>query len=166
MLRLRPFRTGDEKSIVTWVNEPKEFYMWTAGKMGEYPATEQKVLNAVSAREYNTKYFPFVAFDDCGLVGFFTIRTPGEDDKKVSFGYVIVDPRKRGLGFGKKMLELGLKFSFDIYGADEVLLDVFDVNEKAYKCYQSLGFIETGKQEIFEIDEYSWKYIEMTKCLD
>lgn len=161
MLRLRPFRTGDEKTIATWVNEPKEFYMWSDGKMGDFPATEQRVLDAVSAREYDTKYFPFVAFDENGLVGLFTIRTPGEDDKKVSFGYVIIDPKKRGLGLGKKMLELGLRFVFDIYGAKEVSLDVFDVNENAYKCYKSIGFKETGKQEICQIGEYTWNYLEM-----
>ena len=34
-------------------------------------------------RENNTKYFPLTAFDENGLVGFFTVRTPGDDDKKV-----------------------------------------------------------------------------------
>ena len=35
-----------------------------------------------SNRENNTKYFPLTAFDENGLVGFFTVRTPGDDDKK------------------------------------------------------------------------------------
>lgn len=70
MLKLRIFKTGDEKIISTWVKEPKEFYLWTAGIMGDYPVTEQKILNAVSTRKYNSKYFPFVAIDDDGVVGF------------------------------------------------------------------------------------------------
>ena len=40
-----------------------------------------------SNRENNTKYFPLTAFDENGLVGFFTVRTPGDDDKKVGFGF-------------------------------------------------------------------------------
>lgn len=163
MLKLRIFKTGDEKIISTWVKEPKEFYLWTAGIMGDYPVTEQKILDAVSAREHDSKYFPFVAIDDDGIVGFFTMRPLGEDDKKVSFGYVIVDPKKRGLGIGKKMLELGLKFAFDDYEANEISIDVFDNNETAYKCYLKLDFHITGKQEIIEVGGYTWNYLEMIK---
>ena len=67
MLRLRPFRSPDAKEIINWTSEPKEFYKWTAGIMGEYPVTEKRLLEAVSSREDNTKYFPLVAFDEDGL---------------------------------------------------------------------------------------------------
>lgn len=161
MLRLRPFRTPDAKTIKTWTSAPEEFYKWSAGIMGEYPASEQRILQAVSAREDNTKYFPFTAFDESGPVGFFTVRTPGEDDKKVRFGYVIIDPSKRGLGYGKKMLKLGLRFVFDVYGADEVSLGVFDNNMQAYNCYKGVGFRESGLREEYSICGETWIDIEM-----
>lgn len=53
MLRLRPFRSPDAKEIINWTSEPKEFYKWTAGIMGEYPVIEKRLLEAVSAREDN-----------------------------------------------------------------------------------------------------------------
>lgn len=161
MLRLRPFRTIDAKTIITWTSNPKEFYMWSAGLLGDFPVSEQKLLDAVSARENNIRYFPLVAFDEDGIVGFLTIRTPTEDDKKVALGYVIIDPNKRNKGYGKQMLKLTLKFAFELYGANEVSLDVFDSNIQAYNCYKSIGFKETGKQELFNLDEYTWNYIEM-----
>ncbi len=40
------------------------------------------------------------------------------------------------------MLSLGLKFLFEIYGANEVSLGVFDNNAFARKCYKSVGFKE------------------------
>ena len=161
MLRLRPFRSIDAKTIVTWASNSTEFYMWSAGLLGDFPVSEQKLLEAVSARENNPKYFPLVAFDNDGPVGFLTVRTPGEDDKKVALGYVIVDPNKRNKGYGKQMLKLTLKFAFEIYGANEVSLDVFDSNGQAYNCYKSIGFKETGKQEHVNIGNYIWNYIEM-----
>lgn len=161
MLGIRPFCTADAKKIVTWAKEPSEFYMWSAGLMGKFPATEQKLLQAVSARISNPKYFPLVAYDKDGPVGFLTIRTPGEDDKKLALGYVIIDSNKRNMGYGKQMIKLSLKFAFEEYGASEVSLDVFDVNSQAYNCYKSVGFNETGKQEKCIIDEYTWNYIEM-----
>lgn len=161
MLRLRPFRTPDAKTIITWTSEPEEFYKWSAGIMGDYPVSEERLLLAVSGREDNPGYFPLVAFDESGLVGFFTVRTPGEDDKKVRFGYVIVDPSKRGSGYGKQMLTLGLKFMFDIYGAEEVSLGVFENNRQAYHCYRSVGFRENGLREEYNLCGKTWIDIEM-----
>ena len=166
MLRLRPFRAPDAQTIITWTSEPEEFYKWSAGMMGDYPVSKEKLLEVVSGREDNTRFFPLVAFDEDGLVGFFTVRTPGEDDKKVRFGFVIVDPAKRGHGYGSKMLRLGLKYVFEIYGADEVSLGVFDNNMSAYNCYKSVGFRENGLRESYEHDGKDWTVIEMDICKD
>lgn len=161
MLRLRPFRSPDANEIITWTSEPDEFYKWSAGVLGSFPVSKKRLLEAVSGREDNTRYFPLTAFDENGLVGFFTIRTPGADDKKIRFGYVIVNPAKRGLGYGKEMLNLGLRFAFDIYGADEVGLGVFNNNNQALYCYKSIGFKENGKCEEYTIAEETWLDIEM-----
>jgi RimJ/RimL family protein N-acetyltransferase len=161
MLRLRPFRSPDAKTIITWTSEPEEFYKWSAGIMGDYPVSEKIFLENVSARVDNTRYFPFVAFDESGLVGFFSVRTPGEDDRKVRFGFVIVDPMKRGHGYGSRMLRLGLKYAFEIYGANEVSLGVFDNNMAAYHCYKSVGFKETGDRIVYKICGEDWTDIEM-----
>lgn len=34
--------------------------------MGDYPVSEKRLLEAVSAREDNPRYFPLVAFDENG----------------------------------------------------------------------------------------------------
>ena len=166
MLRLRPFRSPDAKTIISWTSEPEEFYKWSAGIMGDFPVSEKKLLEVVSGREDNTKFFPFAAFDDSGLVGFFTVRTPGDDDRKVRFGFVIVDPMKRGRGYGSRMLRLGLKYMFEIYGANEVSLGVFDNNLPAYHCYKSVGFRETGDRVVYKICGKDWTAIEMVICND
>ncbi|MDO5139052.1 MAG: GNAT family protein [Oscillospiraceae bacterium] len=161
MLRLRPFRSPDAQTIVSWTSEPEEFYKWSAGIMGDFPVSEKRFLEMVSAREDNTGFFPLVAFDESGPAGFFIVRTPGEDDRKVRFGFVIVDPRKRGHGYGSQMLRLGLKFMFEIYGAQEVSLGVFEHNLPAYHCYQSVGFRETGVRKIYHLCGKDWIDIEM-----
>ena len=55
-------------------------------------------------------------------------------------GFVIVDPNERGKGYGKAMLQLGLKYAFEIYGAKKVSLGVFENNASAYHCYKAVGF--------------------------
>ena len=58
----------------------------------------------------------FTAIEDDEPVGFFTMRRPSEIFDDLRFGFVVVDPSKRGKGYGKRMLQLGLKFAFEIYG--------------------------------------------------
>lgn len=47
----------------------------------------------------------------------FTYRNPNDNMDELRMGFVIVDPNERGKGYGKAMLQLGLKYAFEIYGA-------------------------------------------------
>lgn len=163
MLRLRPFRKNDAKYIINWTNEPEEFYKWSAGILGEFPLTEQRMIESTSGRDSDEHYFPFTAFDENGPVGFFHMRVKGDNYKLLRFGFVIIDPKKRNMGYGKQMLELGLHFAFEVYGADVVNLGVFANNEPAYKCYKSIGFEENGERIDYEIYGNTWTDIEMER---
>ena len=57
MLRLRPFRSPDAKEIITWTNELNEFYKWSAGILGDFPVSEERLLEAISGRADNTRFF-------------------------------------------------------------------------------------------------------------
>ncbi|MBO5452269.1 MAG: GNAT family N-acetyltransferase [Lachnospiraceae bacterium] len=161
MLRVRPYRKDDAKTIVTWCKDEETFYKWTAGIMGKYPLTIQRLEEATCGRIDNDRYFPFVAVDDEHVVGFFILRHPGEVNDELRFGFVIVDPQIRGKGYGKKMLQLGLKFAFEVYGVTKVSLGVFENNPNAYHCYHAVGFRETGEEEWYEMGDGKWKCIEM-----
>ena len=86
---------------------------------------------------------PFTAFDETGIVGFFTLRNPNESLDELRFGFVVVNPHKRGKGYGKAMLQLGLKIVFEVYGAKKASLGVFENNLPAYYCYKAVGFCDT-----------------------
>lgn len=164
MLRLRPFRKNDAKNIISWTSELEEFYKWSAGILGAFPLTEQRMLEAMAGREDNELYFPFTAFDENGPVGFLHIRIVDDSYKKARFGFVIVDSEKRGKGYGKQMLRLALNYVFGVYGAESVSLGVFDNNRAAYHCYKSVGFEETGECMEYEIAGNRWTDIEMEVC--
>lgn len=82
------------------------------------------------------------AFDDSGVVGHFIMRYINGNNKILRFGWVIVDDTQRGKGYGKQMLELGLKYAFEISDVEKVTIGVFENNIPAYKCYKSIGFNE------------------------
>lgn len=129
MLRLRPYKKDDAETILSWIKDEKVFYKWTAGILGEYPISVEQ-FNVVS------NLMAFTAIDDNEIIGFFTMRRPNEFFEELRFGFVIVDSEKRGQGYGKKMLELGLKYAKEIFGANKVSLGVFENNKPEYFCYK------------------------------
>ena len=133
MIGIRPYKATDVNTILSWCQDEKAFYQWTAGILGNYPITQNE-FGAVES------LMPFTAFDEIGIVGFFTLRNPNESLDELRFGFVIVNPDKRGKGYGKEMLRLGLKFVFEIYGAKRASLGVFENNLSAYYCYKAVGF--------------------------
>lgn len=161
MIRVRPYRKNDASVIVNWCKDEDTFYKWSAGILGEYPITVARMENATNGRIDNDHYFPFVAVDEGKVVGFFTLRIPNENENEMRFGFVIVDPLLRGRGYGKKMLQSGLKFATEVYGAEKISLGVFDNNPGAYYCYKSVGFVETGETEMYPVRNEEWNCIVM-----
>jgi RimJ/RimL family protein N-acetyltransferase len=106
---------------------------------------------------------PFTAFDETGIVGFFTLRNPDGSLDELRFGFVIVNPHKRGKGYGKSMLRLGLKFVFEIYGAKKASLGVFENNYPAYYCYKAVGFSDavSGATEKYCVMGEEWNCKEL-----
>ena len=156
MLRLRPYHSSDAEQILSWSKDAKAFYKWTAGVLGEYPLSVEKFQEV-------TNLMAFTAIDDDEVVGFFTMRKPSESFDELRFGFVVVDSRKRGKGYGKGMLHLGLKYAKEIYGAKKVSLGVFENNQPAYYCYKAVGFKDIVWDEIetYHVLGEEWKCLEL-----
>ena len=156
MLRIRPYKSTDAPTILSWCQDEKAFYQWTAGVLGSYPITQNEF-------SFVESLMPFTAFDETGIVGFFTLRNPNELLDELRFGFVIVNPDKRGKGYGKEMLRLGLKFAFELYGAKRASLGVFENNLPAYYCYKSVGFDDVilDTAETYSVLGEEWKCKEL-----
>ena len=158
MLGLRPYRKEDAETILSWSRDEKSFYQWSAGVMGKYPITREEF-------GFVESLMAFTAFDENGIAGFFTLRSPEGKRDELRIGFVIIDPERRGRGTGKKMLLLGLRYAFDIYGARKVTLGVFENNEPAYYCYKAAGFKDAvpGGTESYPVMGEEWKCREMVR---
>lgn len=153
---LRPYKEGDAESIITWCSDEDSFYKWSAGILGEYPITLERMEESTRGNIY-----PWVLFDGDKVLGYLIMRHPTDDLSDIRFGFVIVDSTFRGKGYGKRMLELGIKYAFEIYGAKRISLGVFDNNPSALHCYESVGFKPYGEIESFEVNGKIWNCIEM-----
>lgn len=155
-LRLRPYNINDADTILSWNKDESAFYKWSAGILGEYPISKEQF-------SFVNNLMAFTAIDDDEIVGFFTMRRPSESFDVLRFGFVIVDPEKRGKGYGKRMLLLGVKYAKEIFGANKISLGVFENNESAYLCYRAVGFKDVALEETetYTVLGEEWKCLEL-----
>ncbi len=164
MFKLRPYKPCDAEKIVSWLKDEDIFYKWSGGRFGEYPLTAEKLNNKYIENNGDCtekdNFYPFVLEDETGVVGSLIMRYLNPEKTVIRFGFIIVESKIRGKGYGKNMLTLALKYAFEIYGAEKVTLGVFENNAPAYYCYKSMGFKDIG-EEIYNIKGDIWKCIEM-----
>lgn len=168
MLRLRPYKNCDAKTIVKWIKDEFAFRQWCADRYDHYPITAEDI-NAHYADYADADWFyAMTAFDESGVVGHLIMRFRDEEKTDLRFGFVIVDDAKRGRGYGKEMLKLALKFAFEVMKAKTVTLGVFENNPSAYHCYKSAGFKDVcpEEDEYFHVLGQEWKCLEMMISAD
>ncbi|MBP5492947.1 MAG: GNAT family N-acetyltransferase [Clostridiales bacterium] len=167
MLRLRPYKPCDAEKIASWITDRRTFNLWGGALFGAFPLTAEvvndKYLNHNGDCVEEDNFYPMTAFDEEGAVGHFIMRYIKGDNKILRLGWVVVDASRRGKGYGRQMIELALKYSFEILKVDTVTIGVFEVNTSAYKCYQSVGFRKSTINEdvIRNIDGEELKVLEL-----
>ena len=132
MLRIRPYKPCDAKTIVTWFKDEVTFRKWSSDRWDSFPITDadmnKKYVDNNGDCSEQDNFYPMTAFDESGVVGHFIMRFTDEKKSTLRLGFVILDETKRGKGYGKEMITLALKYAFEILKADKVTIGVFDNN--------------------------------------
>ncbi len=167
MLRLRPYKPCDAAAIISWCRDEESFRKWTSDRYDTFPITAEDMNRKYSEHngdcEEPDNFYPMTAFDESGVVGHLILRFTDAEKKTIRFGFVIVDDKKRGKGYGKEMLRLALRFSFDVLCAERATLGVFDCNMPAYHCYKAAGFNDAPSTEVYSYDYRGekWNVLEL-----
>lgn len=163
MLRLRPYKACDAKAIVSWIGDETMFRKWCADRFESWPITAEDLNRHYEALADSDSFYEMTAFDETGAAGHLIMRFTDERKTILRFGFVIVDDQKRGMGYGKEMLQLAIRYAFDMLKAEKITLGVFENNEPACRCYLAAGFRDkTGTQaEYYHIRNEDWKCLEL-----
>lgn len=163
MIILRPYKNSDAEKIAGWIKDEFAFRQWSADRYESYPITSENINDYYRSFSDSDAFFAMTAFDENGVVGHLTMRFTDAEKSVLRFGFVIVDDSKRGVGLGKELLYLSLKYAFEILRVKTVTLGVFENNSSAYYCYKSVGFIDLKNDqfEYYNILNESWKCLEM-----
>lgn len=163
VISLRPYQISDADTIISWIGDEVSFRKWCADRYDKYPITAEDMNNNYKACSEQGGFFPFTAYEESGVVGHLIMRFTDENRSVLRFGFVIVDNKKRGSGYGKQMLESAIQYAHENFNAEKITLGVFENNEAAYRCYKSVGFREIKLENpiIYHIFGEEWKSIEM-----
>jgi ribosomal protein S18 acetylase RimI-like enzyme len=66
-------------------------------------------------------------------------------------GWVLVDPKRRGLGWGRVLVTHLVRLACDT-GAERITLGVYQDNLPARALYADLGFVDTGNRRVTQVD--------------
>jgi len=162
LIRLRPYKPTDAEYIISWFKDKKAFTQWCADKF-TYPLTKEQLDEYNHNYEKDENAWIMTAIDKEGIpVGHLLMRLADYKNESIHLGFIIVDLKKRGQGYGKEMVSLAVKYAFDILKVKRVTLGVFDNNPAAHYCYKSVCFIEEKYNEnIFTYGDEKWGIYDM-----
>lgn len=166
-LILRPYKPSDAEIIAGWIKDEESLRKWSADRYGAYPITANdinyKYLECNGDCDEPDNFYPLTAVDVNGPIGHLILRYTNAAKTTIRLGFIIVDDNKRGLGYGKRMIQMAVQYAFDMLKAEKITLGVFDNNPSAYYCYKAAGFQEIPMCEssTFRILGEKWKCIEM-----
>ena len=123
-MRIRPYmESRDYEYVEKWIDSEKIHVLWCAGLI-PYPLNRQDFHGLLERNAEEWADSAYVAEEDGTVIGFFCYSV-NTDNNEGFLKLVVVDPAKRGMGYGRKMLELALQYAFDITGAEQVQINVF-----------------------------------------
>ena len=152
MIRLRPYKACDAQTITKWIKDEYAFHQWSADRYEKYPITSDDMNLYYDRDRNNERIWGMTAFDDTGIVVHLTMRFPNNGSfDEIRLGFIIVDDKRRGKGYGKEMLSLAIQYAFDFIKVKKISLGVFENNNTAIRCYESCGF---NRVELENIESY------------
>jgi ribosomal protein S18 acetylase RimI-like enzyme len=126
--------------VKTWFSDHQQMFTWGGPNM-TYPMSDDKFLNLLTADHFTS----FCLLNEEQQVVAFGQYYERLDHHHL--GRLAVNPNNRGQGLAKILITKILEKAHLEQPAKGASLFVFKHNLVAYKCYQSLGFVETEYPE-------------------
>jgi RimJ/RimL family protein N-acetyltransferase len=145
-IMLREYRMDDFASLRQWCNDPE--ITDNLSDIFLYPHTGQmteQYLNTVIDPESEHKGFIIAHKDTEAYIGQIDLFRISWKNRSTEMGIVIGMKEELGKGYGTEAIRLLQDFVFTRLNLNRLQLEVYDFNERAYRCYVKCGFQEEGR---------------------
>ena len=166
MIRLRPYKKNDAKGIISWNTTKEGFYEWSAGELRTFPATVEAMNEYFDSLSEDRTGYQVVAVEDRELMGYLVLHFMSEDMDDLAIESFWLSPSARERGHGSEVIQMVLKYAFDIMKAKRVLYYACEENSDMRALYRKVGFYETGVKNSYKVDGQTIAVIEMEICTD
>lgn len=139
---LRPFDRSWAGAVVSWVADAREQF-WLAPRVSG-ALTAEALLAWHDARRHP---YLLAGADRRCPIAYGEVNLLDGTSGEYWLGHLIVDPRHRNRGVGRRLTRLLLDAAFELHGATRVSLVVFGDNAAAVRCYLAAGMRHAGYEE-------------------
>ena len=161
MIKLEKFTEQDFERLINWIDS-EETLVQFSGPIFKFPLTKEQ-LNEYLYSE-NIISFKVKNLETNEIIGHSEIYKSENNEVKLC-RILVGEENQRGKGFGKKIINELVKFSFEKLNAKKVELNVYDWNKYAIVCYEKTGF-EMNPNKFSEIEVKGNKWISLNMILN
>jgi len=157
-MHLDKFIERDYPQLISWISSEEFNYLW-GGPVYKYPLTIKQITAHVSKAEVT----PLMLRDNELEIGYIELHRESESTYRLC-RVLIADESVRGKGYGKVLVNLAIDHAKKAFNATTINLAVFEHNQNAVNCYQSLGFNVIRKEaglRSFNGDRWNLLYMEL-----
>lgn len=158
MTELHPLTPDAAREVSAWVTTHAEAVLM-GGPLLPWPLTV-KALLAIAA---DPLWRVYVLQDAAGKVVASGSLYSKEDGHRLRIGRVIVDPSRRGEGWGRVLMEALLELADTDPAVTVTELGVFDHNVVALGLYRRLGFTRVRETRPVDVDGETWNVLELER---
>jgi len=142
-LYLSPIDPDDAATYVEWLNDPELAVLLQIVVKPVSLATQREFLEKFSRDPYQ---FAIIDRKTDRLIGGCGLKDVDLVNRTSLMGIFLGDKGYWGKGYGEESTRLLLDFAFSYVNLRSIMLEVFDFNARAIRCYEKVGFKHVGRR--------------------
>lgn len=160
-MQLVAFQPKDYSLLIDWIDSEAFNLLW-GGPIYQWPLTLKQIDTHLSRDDVS----PLILIADGLIVGYIELFRVSDDEYRLC-RVLVVDKNSRGKGYGKQLVQRSVEYIREHFTAKSISLAVFEHNESAVGCYQSLGFM-SEKTEHYQpgFTDRPWPLLHMRLSLN
>ena len=158
-MRLRETVPADLDILLSWVSSEADMVLWS-GRTFTWPLDRGQLESYLQndQRRYWTGLDP----ESGSPIGHASLLID-DDSAVMRLGCILLAPAARGRGLGRELISAAVRTGFEITELPTMKLGVYAHNVSARRVYEDLGFRQTGRVRITEVDGQPWHAVEMER---